>query len=172
MAAGPGRDDKICTTPLLAVGNLFLQNRTQANLGHAGPPQNTLPLHQGRSRNNDHIIAPTVCAGLEQERYIEHNEPLPPGPRTGEELFFFGNHHRVKNALQASQGRGVGEHSLPQACPVNSAAFRSHARTHCGNQRNGGAFRCEQAMHYEIGIEHWHSEAPQHRRRGALAHAD
>src|SRR5205085_7768907 len=80
VATQPCEHDEICAPPLLMIRNLFLQNRVQANLGHARPPQYALPLYQGGSRNDEHIVASTLGAGLEQKRYVEHDERLAPGP--------------------------------------------------------------------------------------------
>src|SRR5712671_777527 len=61
-ATGPGRHHEIRALPLPMIRHLISQNSIQANLGHPRPPHDTLPLHEGGRRNDEHIIAPALGA--------------------------------------------------------------------------------------------------------------
>jgi hypothetical protein len=79
VAARPRWHHKIRPLSLPPIRNLFLQNSIQANLGHPWPPHDTLALHKGGCRNDEHIITPTLSAGLEQKGDVKHDERYPPG---------------------------------------------------------------------------------------------
>jgi hypothetical protein len=64
---------------LPVIRQLFSQDGIQANLCHSRPPHDTLPLHEGGCRNNEHIIAATLRARFKQQGNVEHDEQCPPG---------------------------------------------------------------------------------------------
>ena len=64
------------------------------------------------------------------------------------------------------------ETPLAEQCSIDAAVFRRDTRKRGRNDRNGSPGRRQQTVNDHIRIEHRHSESPQHRRRGALAHAD
>ena len=79
VAARPRWHHKVRASPFPMIRNLFSQNGVKANLGHPRPPHDTLPLHEGGRRNDQHIIAPALGACLKQQGDVEHDERYPPG---------------------------------------------------------------------------------------------
>src|SRR5271163_4408091 len=77
--ARPGLHHEIRALSLPTIRKLFFQNGVQANLGHPRAPHDTLPLHEGGCRNDEHIIATPLSTGLKQQRDVEHDERYPPG---------------------------------------------------------------------------------------------
>ena len=78
----------------------------------------------------------------------------------------------MKNFFKPPQRHGITEHLLPEQHSINPANLCFDIRKRSGNGRNGGSGRRQQPMNRQICIKHRHSEAPQHSRGGALAHAD
>ena len=75
-------------------------------------------------------------------------------------------------ALEPAQRRRVAEHAPAQPPAVDAAGLVAHPGKCRLDRADRGAARAEQPMHRGIGIEQRHAEPPQHRRGGALAHAD
>jgi len=121
------------------VRNLLLQNGGQANLRHPRPPQHALPLHQGGRRNDEHIITPTLAAGLEQKRYVENRKRLPPGTNAVEKTFFLGSHHRVKDRLEPRQGCGIVKHPFAEWRPIDPAGLGLDTRERSSHGWYGSA---------------------------------
>lgn len=153
------RDDEIGTPPLLVIRHLLSKDRSQANLGHARPPQHPLALDQSGSRNDDHIVAPALPAGLEQERYFEYYERLPPRAGAIEKPPFLGGNHRVQNRFEPGERGGVRKDPLPEKSSVNPAGLGFHSRKCVGNRPNRVASRREEAVNDPIGIEQWEAKA-------------
>jgi hypothetical protein len=87
-----------------------------------------LALDESRRRHDEHIIASALTAGFKQKRNIEHSERLVPGASVGKKTLFCRGHHRVENALEPIQRRGIPEHALPKEPSINSAGFSSNVR--------------------------------------------
>lgn len=171
-APEPSRHNKIGPLPFLMIRHLFSKDRGEANLCHASPLQHTLALHQSRSRNDQHVIAPTLAAGLEQKRYVEHGEPLPTATDASEKPPFFNRDHRVQNCFEPGECNRVAKYFLPEKRPIDAVTLALHTSKGIGNCANSPASRREQSVNHLIGIEQRHPEAAQHRRSCALAHAD
>src|SRR5271156_3041141 len=77
-AGRPSLHHEIRALSLPMIRKLFFQNGVQANLGHPRAPHDTLPLHERRCRNDEHIIAPPLSTGLKQQGDVEHDERYPP----------------------------------------------------------------------------------------------
>ena len=89
-----------------------------------------------------------------------------------EKPLFLGPDHRVKNALEPLQCRGIGKDALAEERPIDPARFGANTGECRQHRLNGGAARREQSVNDAIGVEQRNSEPPQHRRSSAFAHAD
>ena len=78
----------------------------------------------------------------------------------------------MKNAFEPLQRRGGTKYPTAEERAIDPAAWSRHSGKGIGHSPDSGTTRRKQSMHYLIGIEERHAEAPQHRRRGALPHAD
>jgi hypothetical protein len=107
---------------------LLFQDRSQANRGHAGSPQHPLALHQGRCRYHEDIITPTIAAGFEQQRDIEHGERLAPGSGTIEKPLLRGGDHRMKDLLEPLERSRIPEYPLPEKSPIDPSGCGLNAR--------------------------------------------
>ena len=76
-----------------------------------------------------------------------------------------------KNCFKPLQRRGISENPLPEPRSIDSACFVNTGKRGT-NGRNGSSGRRQQSVNRQIRIKQRHSEVPQHRRRGALAHTD
>lgn len=78
----------------------------------------------------------------------------------------------MKNSLKPPQFRGISKNPSPEQHSIDPSGPRFNTRKRGRNGRNGGPGRRQQSVNRQIRIKERHSEAPQHRCRGALAHAD
>ncbi len=154
------------------IGHLLLQDGVEANLGHAGPSQDALPLNQSWRRYGKHVVASAVAAGFEQERYIEYSERLSPRSSTIKKALLPGSDHRVKDAFEPLQRGYITKDPLAEERPINSASLGKHTRKGSRYLLNSAATGRQQSMHHPIGIKQRNPELPQHRRGGAFPHAD
>ena len=128
---------------------------------------------QRRRRHDEHVIAAPLAAGLEQQRDVEHHERLAPRPARRRRSAARPRAPADAGSLRAAATppaspktrRPSAARSMPPASlrtPGNAASTAAHR----------AAARRQQPMDRGVGIEQRHAEPPQHRRGGALAHAD
>lgn len=172
VAAQSGRHDKIGAPALLAIRHLLPQDRGQANLSHARPPQHPLPLHQGGCRNDEDIIALALAPSFEQKRNIEDGERLAPSPGKGKKALFFGSYHRVKDVLEAHERRRVGKYPPSEEGAIDPARFRPHIGKRIGDALDREAAGHQEPVHRLIRVEERNAKPAEHCRGSGLAHAD
>jgi hypothetical protein len=98
--AQPRRHDKISAPTFFPIRDLSSENRTQARIGHSGPPHDPLPLQPSRRRNDDHPIAEAFGVRFEQQRNIEYDHRIASAARCRNELLLGGPDNRVKYPFQ------------------------------------------------------------------------
>jgi hypothetical protein len=131
-----------------------------------------LALHQLRGGNDENIITPALTTALEEKWDIEHNDRLAPCTSKSKKALFAGFHHRVNDAFEPREGRGIGEDALTKKRAINPARCRANAGKRHRDRFDGTTARRQQPMNLTIGVEQRDTEALQRRRRGALSHAD
>jgi hypothetical protein len=125
VAAQACRYDEISPPPFLLISHLLLQDRSQANLGHSGPAQNSLPLDEIRRRDDDHVIAPLVRTAFKQQRHVQHGNRLAASSSKVEKALFLDRDHRVNDALEASEPRRVCKDKPTEMRSIDFAGFSS-----------------------------------------------
>jgi hypothetical protein len=116
-----GRYDKVSPSPLLSIGHLLFRDRSQANLGHSRPLKYSLPLHKAGSRNDDHIIAPTMSTAFEEKRHIEHRYRLSTRAGQSKKSLFRSGDHWMNDSLEPPERHRIRKDALPKKQSIDPA---------------------------------------------------
>ena len=124
--AEPSRYDKVGAPPFLAIEHLVIQDHRQAPLGHVGPSQHSLSLHEPRCGNNENIIAAAFAAALEEKRDIQHDKRLSPSAGTRAKLLFVSLDHGVNDPFEPRKGFRITKDAPPEERSVDTARCRNN----------------------------------------------
>ena len=136
-----------------------------------GPRQHPRPLQEGGRGDHDHRVALPGHSDLEQQGYVEHDEPLAARRRAPQEGALDPAHARVDDRLQPAQRVAVGEDALAQDRAVDRAV-PDRAGKRGLHRRDRAAAPRQQPVHGHVRIVDRHAEVAEHRGRRRLTHAD
>ena len=129
-------------------------------------------LQPRRRGDDEHVSQRRSPAGLEQQRDVEHHQPRAARRGRATKRRSARAHQRMQDRFQPAQLRRVAENARPSAArSMPPASLRTPGKRRLDG-RDRGAARRQQPMHRGVGVVQRHAEPPQHRRGGALAHAD
>lgn len=169
--AEAGRHHQVGAAALLGVRHLLGQDSRQPGFRHPGTGHDALALNPRRRRHDQHQVAAPVASALQQQRHVEHYQPLAAAPAARQEARGLALDQRVHDRLQPGQRRGVTEHPGPERLAVDRAVAHDSGKGR-GNRRDRGTARRHQAMDRSVSIMHRQPQPPQHGGGRRLAHAD
>ena len=164
-----GRNDVVGPRTLLGIGRLERADAGEPGRGHAGPGEDAAALHPGRRGDHRHPVDPPPAALLEQQRNIEHDQPM--GAVAPQEIALQHGHRGMDQPLQPGECRLVVEHRVAER-PAVDAADSGRAGKQRLDMGDQAAARTLQRMHRGVRVEHRHARLAEHRRDRRLAHAD
>ena len=166
-----GLDHETGPPTFLFVGELVGENAREGLGRHAGPREHARPLQESRRAHHHDGIALRGEPDLEQQRDVEHHQPLAPRGGAAQVSALNLPHPGVDDGLQPAQRGGVAEHAFAQHRPVDRTVPDRPGKGGCHVGDCRPALR-QQAMHGGIGIVDRHAEFAEHIRRRRLPHAD
>ena len=148
-------DDEVGAAHLLGEGHLARDAPLRLRAGEAVPRHEAAELRRGLRVHDDHAVHLARGADLDEERDVEHDQPvealgrprvedgLPPGRDGG-----------MRDPLQDLAARGIGEDERPEALPVELAVRPRHVRAErLDDGAPGGLVRRDDLAGEEVGVD-------------------